>query len=357
MKSFWLIGLILVLAILGIIFWLKFWRPEAIKFPQPKPASIYDLSEPVFKWGVGINPYPTGDHSPETAYKVLDEAQELGVTHLRVALPVREEDPWSQIDPIAEKALEMKLWLVLVIDPKEGILGVNDPYNEGYSQAKEIAAHYKDKIKYYQLTNEPAGSAIKGSQYTGKYKEDYDDGKYQKVIEWLKGASDGIAAEDPQAKKIVTGHWTHVGFFDRATADGLNFDIIGWDWANQKKEDVVDIKDLKDENGQPYDLIGKLNSSGKELWIAEAGLNTSKNPPAVNDAYLKEFATEIFQRREFSGFFVFIFTEEMHLLERGENGGGLIGLKKDSSGKWQFGDQFQEFFTYQSLIRDLGTQK
>lgn len=306
-----------------------------------------------FKWGIGVNPYPTSEETPAVSQKVLEKAKELGVGYVRMEIPVWTEDPFPFIDPTVEQVKKLKLNFVLVFQPKEEILNSVNPYQEGFERAFEFASHYKGKIKYYQLGNEIGTIALKSS-WSGARIEAYDLTKFPKVAAWLKGASEGIKKGDPRAKRVITGHWLQTGFLELLTKENVGFEVIGWDWFNEKK----DITKLEDEN-EPFDLFAKLQSFNKEVWLVEAG--KSSGPTLVDEEaqaeYLKSFVTQIYNSSVFSGFFVHVFYDQAHLIGTTGAYDGIVKIKTISPGLWQLGEPKKAFWIYQETIHQLKDKK
>lgn len=306
-----------------------------------------------FKWGIGINPYPTAQHTSEISQKVLAKAKELGVDYVRMEVPGWANDPFSIIDPSVEQAKKLKLKFVLVLQPKEEILRSDDPYQDGSNLAFQFASHYKGKIKYYQLGNEIGTIALKPS-WSGARVEAYDLIKFQKVAAWLKGASEGIKKGDPKAGRIITGHWLQTGFFELLTKENINLEVIGWDWFNEEKN----ITQLEDEN-KPFNLLTKLESFNKEVWLMEAG--KSSGPTFTDEEkqaeYLKNFAIQIYNSPVFSGFFVHVFYDQAHLIGTTGAYDGILKIKTISPGLWQLGEPKKAFWIYQEAIRQLKGRK
>lgn len=300
-----------------------------------------------FRWGATINPYPIIAEKKGTIGQVLDLAQNLGLNTVRLSAQTIKPNGKVIVDEVLAQAKQRKIDVVLILDPPEGFQNVkaDSGYKQGFAFAQDLAKHYRGKVKYYQLSNEPGGNSIK-KDWSGLTQDGYENGKYNIVIAWLKGVADAIGAEDPLAQRIITGHWLQVGFIERAIADGLKFEILGWDWFNEQ----TPITQLTD-GGKPFDLIGKLASFGKPLWLMEAGLNGLKFSEDQRADYLKNFAQTIYQRSEFSGFFAFTLIDEGHLLGSDGEKNGLVELLGDFNKGFSIGEPKPSYDVFQDLIK------
>ena len=302
-----------------------------------------------FKWGVGINPYPNGVHTKEELDRVLKDAKELKVRWLRFGWPsFIAPDDFSYMDKIIPVVKKQGFNIVLGYDPQNKYQEFDNPYQTAYNETRNIATHYKNEIRYFQVGNEPAGSCVKGS-WPGLDEQSYDLDKCKKVIAWLKGASDGIKSVNPNAKILITGHWLHTGFFDMLVANEVNFDIIGWDCNGFSTTDITKIEN----GGKEYNLAEMLKSFNKELWITE--INTEKgslNSQKEQADFIAEFIKNIYNTKAFSGLFIFILHDEMHVQGTEDANLGLVKINKVGN-TFTIGGKKEAFFTYQDIIENL----
>lgn len=348
-----------ILIFLVIIFFLVdgflFFRKKFPKTSQkiftflPRVTEKKEDEEKAFKWGVGVLPYPTNVYSDEVLDEVFKNAKDLGVKWVRLGWPpYKNLGDFEFFDKVVDKANEMGFFIVFTFDPDGGLLDLKEPENQGKEDGYKIAKHYKGKIKYYQMANEPAGTSIKSGGFSGLDKNSFDPKKYQKVSGWLKGVSKGIKEADPNAKRILTGHWLHVGFFEMINGEGIEYEIIGWDW-DLENQDLTKIKN----EGKEFNLIEALKKYNKELWIMEANSHEgSLKGEEVQANYIESFGKRIYETGDFKGFFVFTLIDEAHKQNTNEKLLGLVKIEK-ADGTFKIGAKKKAFYTYQDLIKSL----
>lgn len=285
-----------------------------------------------FKWGVTLDPYPYGEVDGKVLDQGLARAKELGVKWLRFNVLNYPGDPFTLTDDVYNKAVKNDFNVVLIFQPDKDFQEFPNPYQAGYDQAYKIASHYKD-IEYFQLANEPAAGAIKPN-WSGVNQDSFDQDKYQKVLLWLKGATEGVKKANPKAKRIITGNWLNAGFFQMLDNDSLDYEIIGWDW-HQKTPDLSEVED----QGNQYNLIEILSKLDKELWITEAGLlDGSLNSEDEQADYLLRLIKQVYQSRKFTGLFTFVLFDGQPRYENDNNYLGIIKNQVTGDGKLSPGE-------------------
>jgi len=304
-----------------------------------------------FKWGVGINPYPLEEKSQDVLNGVIKDAKDLGVGWVRLNWPsyIRVGD-WKFVDNIVNSISAKGLKILMIYEPDENRLTAeNNNYDYGYQDGVLLAKHYKEKIAYYQMANEPANFCIK-KDWPGVSEDSYETDKCSIYFNWLKGFSDGLTASDKNAKKIISGHWLHVGFMKLAILGGVSFDIIGWDW-NGWGTDLTKIK----FNNEDYDLVKQLKSFNKELWITEStSENGSLDSEEAQAMFFRDFLPNVYNTKAFSAIFALRLHDEVSKQNSNNAGWGLVGINKNSEGVWEFANKKQAYFEYKKIIKEFG---
>lgn len=258
-----------------------------------------------FLWGITVRPHALGSYSAKVWDRQLKLVKDLGVQYIRLTW---QNDGWPTPfefhDPIIDRTKKQGFEIYLVLEALPHVLEQKDPYMDGYNNGFQIASHYKGKIKYYQLLNEAASTALKGGEYSGESESDYDPDKYAKVRDWLKGASEGISKADPKAKKIINDQWTHYAFFDMIARDGIDYDILGWDWFSDMG--LMSEKTLSD--GEK--ILMKLEKFDKPIFLVEVnarpeGVNGQKGQDEEKQAeFIKNMAEYALGQKSIKGFFI-----------------------------------------------------
>lgn len=277
-------------------------------------------SEPAFAWGVYVNQYSLSDLDdggarPEVYDAMLDAIKDLGLTHVRTNYIFVNQADYSEKLPADFEETLNDTWIdailahdlepVLILD--KGV----DTYQASYDIGKRVAAHYKGKVKYYQMVNEVNGAAIK-PDHTGRVFSDYDSAKYQAVKTRLKALGDGIRAADPDAARIVTANWLGTAIIDQLITEGVPFEILGWNWFSDMGADPTN-KVLED--GTVIDLPGHFAAAGKKFWLTEVNRHggsfegTAAGGEKAQADWLQSVAKIAATDERISGFFPYTFTD------------------------------------------------
>lgn len=278
------------------------------------------VAEPDFLWGVYANQYSLSDPDdggarPEVYAAMLDAIRDLGMTHIRTNyLFVDPADYGEVLPPDFEETLN-DTWInaalkhgiqpILILD--KGV----DTYQASYDIGYKIASRYKGKIKYYQMVNEVNGAAIKPG-FPGRTMDDYEPAKYQAVKRRLAGLGDGIRAADPNAQRVITANWLGTAIIDQLIADGVEFEVLGWNWFSDMGPDLTH-KVLDD--GMVLDIPGHFAYAGKKFWLTEVNRHggsfegTAKGGEAAQATWLADMAKTVATDGRISGFFAYTFTD------------------------------------------------
>ena len=299
-----------------------------------------------FMWGVNLNPSSARKYNIETWNAELAYVTALGAKWIRLPFDNEPANKFTIFDEMIGAANTAGINVYLGIGSSEPILSINDTYKDGEKVATEIASHYKGKIKYYQLMSEQGSTALKGSSYSGEKESDYDKAKYEKVREWMKGASAAIRKIDPEAKLVITDQWTHTAYFDMLTRDKVDFDVIGWNWFGDMG--MMGERKLKDGTK----LIDKLKSFNKPVILAEINYRPDKN--GMNEKkqadYIKKMAEWAYNSGVIRGFLVHEMFDLAPLGDRKADYYGLVKFEKAPDGGYTFGDPREAFTVYKEII-------
>ncbi|MBM2820665.1 MAG: hypothetical protein HW405_425 [Candidatus Berkelbacteria bacterium] len=346
MKIFLLILIAIIIGASGGYFSYKYF----IKDGTGQVNGDGSYNEP-FMWGVTMRSDALGRYINEIWLKEIKAARNLGVDHARIAWNHNGDDEMAYNEEILNYLIDGGLQVYLIVEPKGDFEKVQNPYQDGYDNLTKIATKYKGKIKYYQLLNESGSLALKGGQYSGEKDSDYDPAKYERVKEWLKGASVAVKQSDPAAFRIITNQWTHTAFLDKIKKDEVEYDLIGWDWFS----DMGFIGDKTLEGGTK--LIDKLKSFGKPILLAEInyrpeGRNGQKGQPEEKQADYIAKTADWAVKNKLVGFYVLELLDVVNAGGRGYTDYyGIVSVKKSTSGTYVPGDPRQAYTKYQEIIK------
>lgn len=357
LKVVFFVLLALVVGLFGLIFFKEFVakKKTSVNTADNKPSTSTLGERSDIKWGIGLNLFglyilPAEKLTDWTVAKPqIDLTKELGASYVRIGIPDWVMNRQDELFLPAMQYIHSKgLHIVLGFDPIEGNptkMGNKDRFQDGYKWGKEIATRYKGLVEYYQLSNEVTGTAMKPS-WPGISEESFDKDKYQQILDWLKGASTGVREADPGAKRVITGHWLGFGFFDMAIRDGLEFEVIGWDWYG-KDPDIASVK----SDNKIYNIGDELSKFGKELWISETNYEGGSRDGEDKQAdYLSEFANNIIKDKRFSGFFPLYLTDIPTILGV-DNHDGLVDVVTSADKSVAIGHKKQAYSEYQKIIK------
>lgn len=158
------------------------------------------------------------------------------------------------------------------------------------SSSEPVLKRFKGRVKYYQIKNEmdvqtQINQLLSGTEIS-HYRMSTDaassansDKKYlDMMVNEAINIIKRVRARDPDAKILINGTWIHYGMLDYAFArfkeEGVDIDLIGWDWYSNHQVNrtahpsLVDglnsvAKYLYDNYGQKDIIICEYN-----MWIA-----------------------------------------------------------------------------------------
>lgn len=304
-----------------------------------------------FQWGVTMRPNAIGSYTQAYWNAQIDKAKELGVNYARVNWDYNVGNTFSYTDKIIGQLKDngIEPYLIIEHNPRDGFSNL---YQNGYDDGNSIASYYKGKINIYQMDNEVGAQAIKDPTFSGVNEWDFDDEKYQKIKEYVRGLSDGINAADPSATKVVTISWMHTGFLDKLENDDINYDMIGIDWYDW----MGNFFTRKISNSRT--LFQKLKSFGKPIVFAEINSLPKEDPETgqktvVDEEYQANFIRTHAElswenRRWIKGFYVLELVDNILIDPKYLEYYGLVKVTKPG----QIGDPRQSFSVYQEVIRN-----
>jgi hypothetical protein len=311
-----------------------------------------------FRWGVQVRPFALNRYSDELMEQQLDSARELGVGWIRLDWHNHQDFSWH--DRIVTEAGKRGLRVVLILEE----IGVPTSDPAVTAKAKEaagrIAAHFKGRVRYYQLLNEVSGAALRGGEFPGTdFSRDYNQTRYREIRDWVTGAGEGITAVDPEARLIVSGQWTHTAMFDQLIRDGVRFDILGWNWFSDMGDDLNEPV-ISESVHQKITLLDKLKGFGKELWMTELNHRpgqAGQDEPQQAD-YIRKVTERIYDYQAFRALFVFELMDQSEVASKDGKPEyyGLVKFSKDSQGDWIIGSRKQAFDAYKQVIAKLSQQ-
>lgn len=317
-------------------------KPQPVK-KRPAPAKP---KRPDFNWGITIQPFPFREQNEQFLPEQLRLAAELGVSVVRIDYTPG-NDAINQLILEQAKKHHLKLVFIIPFGPKDIFTDPN-LYDNAYRYVADIVGKYKGQVPVWQLANEVGAVALVDGLHHGVDRVDYPEDKYKAVSTWLSAATKAVRDTDPAAKRLVTDHWVHVGFFDRFLAEGGDFEILGWNWFSDMGTNM-DRVTINPQTGQTYNLLSKLKSFKKELWLTEVNrrLGSHGGKDKEQADFIQTMAEYAYGNPAINGFLVYNLVEDQTARVE-ESGYSLIHIDIDN--KWVTGLK-AAFGRYQALIK------
>jgi len=320
-----------------------------------------------FHWGVNGHPNVQVGYIHVPLQQQLDLVRQLGAKWYRCDW---DEGRWRRqnkdIDRLVELAEKRGIHILPVIFPATSFRSDATPEQiraASFTFAKNIAAHFRGRIPYWELDNEMETTVMirKGERDrhgkvwpygtpAGDHPDRYEQSRYQKAKAELIGLHAGIKAGDPNAKTIVDcAGWLHYGFFERlVNEDKVPFDVLGWHWYSE-------MGDMTKVRGT-INVLEKLRSYGKPIWITEINYRARARADDApkQAAYLEAAAKRIHGYAGVDAFFVYELLDEPYFgNDNPESHYGLVTLLKSDDGRWRVGTKKPAFQSVRTVIESL----
>ena len=204
------------------------------------------LKQDRFHFGVcGHNPnhgictgYP--QHQVENHIRL---AAKLGVKIYRVDFEMQNFD-WT--DKLVSLAEQYGMEIMAIVYEADGL-------------AEQIAIRYKGRIRYYQVCNEIDCGTFKTipghPDADGREVSDFHLDKLADYAERVKAIIQELRRGDPEALLCINGTWKHTGMIDYMLSQGVDFDILGWDWYSNMEAGYGIKNCIKDLLNYKKDII------------------------------------------------------------------------------------------------------
>ncbi len=298
---------------------------------------------------------------PEEQMKLI---RELGISWYRVAWS--DQSTPEQIDRILNAADAAHITILPVLTPRMD-LKMDRPLSEYEAEAEKYArkwvGRYSSRVKTWELQNELDVEAIlkKGdiNPANGKsWDKDspdgseilhYDTQRLARTLAVLKGLSQGVAAVQPSATRLIgTAGWKHYGFLKAVEQAGIPYELIAWHWYSE-------MGTLTNAGGT--NVLRELRQFHRDIWITESGRRDGSISHAENEQatyYQRDFPRMVSYYPQVKAYFVYELLDEPTLgLMNGESYYGMLKVEVDEDGKWKISDRKPAFNVIQSHAKWL----
>ncbi len=307
-------------------------------------CALAAASDEHFILGVNGHPHQQEGYRAVPLDRQMDLLRELGVRWYRTDWGSGYD--FSQHDALvaAAEAKGIRLLPILFPDVSAAKDDIREIRRMAFDYGKHVASRYRGRITHYELSNELDCRAMtkwpNGGDRDGASRSDYDFHQYTAICEMLRGLSEGIREGDPAASRIVDcAGWLHFGFVDRLVDDAVPFEIVAWHWYSE----MGDITTPKQSYSGNWDVLQKLKSWGKEVWITEGNRRNGDMDDAgqAQADYLTDQITKLRKSGIVKAYFVYELLDEPYF-EGGESHYGLVKLGK-RDGNWTVGERKPAF--------------
>lgn len=283
----------------------------------------------------------------------INALKELGINHLRTNFEHNGDTPTLWANNLLVESAEKNNWdLTFIVEHPFQDFFQEASYESGYEWGKKVGSSYAGKVDYYQLANEVSGTIIESGN--GLKKEDYNQEKYEILKNYLVGLREGIYESDPNAKFIVSAHWICLAVIDMLIEDGLEFDVIGWNWYSEMGDN---LSNKPIDEGEPLDIPGLLGRYGKPFWIVELNQSGGDMEGEEKQAnFFERILENSYKSGDISGIFVYRFADT--ICTEGDQPTSHLGIIKDrTSDKTKSGcnisDPKDAYYVLQDFINKL----
>lgn len=227
-----------------------------------------------FDWGVVMHTPNMSGKAYNTAYleEHLHLAAEMGSKLIRIDTNTGALAYTDKLVRLAN-AYGMKVMIIIYI-PGKTLTGEYD-YDAIEQHFRTFASRYDGKkgygkADYIQIDNEMDVTLMNSSSKGvsgGQNISDYDEPHLRTLTGQVKAALKGVKNSGTSAKTIINFGWTHWGMFDYFVKEGVQWDIIGYDWYSDMFQ--------PDKNPNNYFWAGDIvyEKYKKKIVICETNMN------------------------------------------------------------------------------------
>ena len=191
-----------------------------------------------FVWGLNMHSNFYAVYGTDKLEEQVHLAAEMGCKILRNNFDVND---LYHVDTFVKLCNAYGIQVMLTYEGNIKSSGSESQLEEDRTMFKMIANRYNGKngngkIDYIQLENElDVYFAQRVASYGGNFGNgdsisNYPQDDIERVCRNLKNASAAIREADSDVRIVINGGWKHYGMFDYFKNNGLDYDVIGWDW-------------------------------------------------------------------------------------------------------------------------------
>ncbi|TFF33278.1 glycosyl hydrolase [Mucilaginibacter psychrotolerans] len=271
--------------------------PSSLASAKLETTSIQLSSTLSAPFILGVNGHPLGDvaYLDVPASDQVNMIKKMGMGIYRINILSTSDGTCTVpkvLQPLLDAAAANKITLLPMLTPRT--LSYNDSEMDAYQKGKTLggnfAAKYASVFKFYDMGNDiDLATLLAGKD--GRVTEDYNLSKLRIAAAYLKGMSEGIHANDPDAQTMISAGWVHWGFIKFCETNGVKFDVLAYHWYSDMEAAIVRAKSLN-----ITDITLTLNKlfPDKPIWITETNFRADNLSTLESDqnTFLTSFITK-----------------------------------------------------------------
>ncbi|MBE9586629.1 hypothetical protein IM792_19425 [Mucilaginibacter sp. JRF] len=241
---------------------------------------------------LGINGHPFGDapYLATPASKQIELIKGMGMNWYRInvitssdgTISASSSSLWTSLRDAAKNG-QVNLLPMLYLRTLKETDTEQSAYEKGRTLGANFAGKYGEYFEYYNLGNDLELDLLISGK-SGREASHYDATRSAVVASYLKGADEGIKANDPGAKTMIDAGWLHWGFLTFCSNYGVKYDAIGYHWYSDMES--------AGKSNKVTDITTTLSTlfPTKDIWFTEFGFRyKSTNSFSVNETNQNAF--------------------------------------------------------------------
>jgi len=289
-------------------------------------ANILPISSTNFILGMNGHPLSREAYKNVTPANQIKLLKDLGIQSYRIDVRTDAFGNVSESENLLELLKQAKTANIKIL-PTVFLTGLDynsdniSLNNKAIVLGKGFVEKYGAYIDTYELGNLESNVVIKPGSH-GNKPEDYDLVKLRKLAYFMKGLNYGIKTFDANSKTIVNASWMHYAYLQLLINEGVNYDIIGYQWYSNMDENAA-------TNFAISDIGLKLSSLfTKPIWFTLASKKDGSlyGTDAAQDEWFRTFVAKVKLNPAVKAVFAYELFDEPNLVNvpQGEKFYGMV---------------------------------
>ncbi len=243
-----------------------------------------------FVWGLNMHHNYYSVYGTDKLEEQIHLAAEMGCKILRNNFNVND---LYHMDTFVKLCNAYGIQIMMVVNGNLRGWGTDGELQEDHDLFYMVANRYNGKndhgkIDYIQLDNEldVYFSTLVSGFGNGSQISQYPMDDLERITRNLKNASAAIREADSDVRIVINGGWEHVGMFTYFQQQGVDYDVLGWDWYTDMSRNYIS------RGSTPFGVYDTLVTMfHKPIMICETNIWTyelpDENDPATWDGLVE----------------------------------------------------------------------